>query len=121
MKACPFCAEEIQDAAIVCKHCHRDLTTPTSSRQRAVGDDKYQELFALFDANGGTFKLTWNWAALLFGPEWYLVKGMFVKAILQVIVVVFTAGIGAPFVWIYAGLAGNFDLYVLQREGKQLW
>jgi len=37
MKKCPFCAEDIQDDAIKCKHCREFLDASTSAR---IADEK---------------------------------------------------------------------------------
>jgi Protein of unknown function (DUF2628) len=83
--------------------------------------------FAVFTQNGGRFVPTWNWKAFVFGPLWYLRRGLYAKG-----VVLFVLGV-CPFftlavtvllggaVLVYCGVAGNWDDYLWRVKGTQWW
>ena len=123
---CPYCKEEIADEAIKCKHCGSMLNQKAASQIDSAPVDSnelpfYKDKFDKFNAKGG-FLVTWNWPAMLFGPFWYFYRSMVVKGFLYLVLGCVACAIITPFpVWIYFGIMGNYDYYLLKVKNKQLW
>lgn len=83
--------------------------------------NKYREKFKEIDAKNGDVAIMWNWWAFFLTPFWYLVQGMWAKALLIFVISLFTHGLAAPLFWFYGGLLGTYDYYLLKAKKKQLW
>jgi Protein of unknown function (DUF2628) len=76
---------------------------------------------------GGRFVATWNWAAFVFGPLWYLRKGLYAKGLLILALTanpfwsVSTSVLVSLPVFVYCGAVGNWDYYLLRVKRTQWW
>jgi hypothetical protein len=60
-------------------------------------------------------RLSWNWAAALLGPFWYLWRGLWAHFCALTAVVLLSGGLLAPFVWLYCAVKANEDLWELRK------
>jgi hypothetical protein len=83
--------------------------------------------FGVFAERRGRFVPTWNWRAFVFGPLWYLRKGLYGKGLVLLalsVCPVWTLPITlliSPVVLVYCGVAGNWDHYLWKVERTQWW
>jgi hypothetical protein len=82
----------------------------------------YQDVFTQFDNDPATgLKLKFSWPPFLFGPIWYLSKGLWAKGLIYIAVALVSGGTLVIFAWIYSSIFGIYDYYLLKKFGKQLW
>ena len=55
-------------------------------------------------------RLQLNWLALILGPVWYLLVGLWVHASIMLSIIFLSGGLLAPIVWLYCGLKADEDL-----------
>lgn len=54
-------------------------------------------------------RLSWNWLAFIFGPFWYVARGLWVHATIMFGLILLSGGLLLPFVWLYCALKANED------------
>jgi len=65
-----------------------------------------------------TPKTGWSWAALLIGPFWYIMQGLWGKGVFLLALSIITLGLGVPFIWIYCAAKAKSDLYERKLSKK---
>jgi uncharacterized membrane protein YvbJ len=104
MKKCPFCAEEIQDEAVKCKHCGEFLIDAELKEMRKQGDGKWYHRTPTVVISVlliGPFALPLIW----FNPKYSMTS----KVIWTIVIIGFTLLLCIGSVGLYANLLRQIE------------
>jgi uncharacterized protein DUF2628 len=145
MTQCPSCGAGVEVAPGRCRKCGTSIAAPAAAPVVAVAgsgfsaaaaapalarpsappsfaglSNYYQQEFSQIYNSNEKYKGRFNWAAFLFGPLWALSKGLYVNAIIAILVTLATGGfLGLVVAGVY-GARGNYFYYSQFVNGKQL-
>jgi hypothetical protein len=104
MKKCPFCAEEIQEEAVKCKHCGEFLIDAELKRLNKDGGIKWYYrtpyvVVSLVIIGPLALPLVW------FHPSYHIVT----KIVVTILVIGLTIGLGVAMIGLYAYLLKQIE------------
>ena len=66
-------------------------------------------------------RLRVNWLALVLGPLWYFLVGLWVQGVILLTIVFLSGGLLLPLVWLYSGLKADEDLLDARRWRRSVY
>lgn len=122
---CPNCGTATLDKQVVCIKCGIEfpkpgMTGPMNTNWRGL-DKYYVDEFTKIKNSGEQYKGKFNWAAFLFGPLWALTKGLWLPALVDLVLGFMTAGIVFVVYWLIFALRGNYMYYCKFVKNKDIF
>jgi hypothetical protein len=77
---------------------------------RPVGWERRDELMRTLYHRALPARLRINWLALVLGPLWYFLVGLWVHGVILLSIAFLSGGVLLPLVWLYAALKADEDL-----------
>lgn len=132
---CKNCGNQIADNISFCPNCGTNQSTikleaniTSNNNENTINeidsilglDDYYVDEFKEIYKSKEIYKGKFNWMAFIFGFIWALIKGLYLSAVVSIVIGIFSGGVGFLIYAIIFGIRGNYIYYNNAVKNKQI-